>query len=140
MTESKRPETVERFCARTFARDITKLADDLRHAADDVARHVTQLDRVGNPGIPSYADVASNVQQELMRLLGNTHLGSLTTSAQNADQARTKRIAAEAIAAQIDAKAERMRTGEGATPTGFAMGAVVAEGAIIAREYAAKEG
>lgn len=139
MTNPKRPETIEEFCAQTLARHITKLADDLRHAADDVARHANQLDRVGNPGIPSYAVIASNVQQELMRLLGNTHLGSLTTAAQDADQARTKRLAAEAIAAQIDEKAERMRTGDGATSTGFAMGAVVAEGAIIAREYAEKE-
>lgn len=140
MTNPKRPETVEEISARTLVRHAEAIAERLRRVAQRIEGVASRVERVGQPGVVSYASIASDIQGEFRAMLGNLMLEQLVMDACDADRARQRRIAAEVIAAQIDAKAERMRTGDGATPTGFAMGAVVAEGAIIAREYAAKEG
>lgn len=134
MTNPKRPETVEEMSAQQMRRRMKTIAERLRRLAGDIDVTAEREAR------SSYAQLAADVQKEIAWAVANLNAQDLTTDAFMADQACQRRIAAEAIAEQIDAKAERMRTGDGATPTGFAMGAVVAEGAIIAREYAAKEG
>lgn len=139
MTESRRPETVEEMSARQMSRRL----DSVIGRFDDLARELRLIQtRIGGGLVDDdgYAYHAARAQKAIVVALFNAGAEALTNDARQADQARTKRLAAEAVAAQIDAKAERMRTGDGATPTGFAMGAVVAEGAIIAREYAVKEG
>lgn len=140
MTSSKRSETVEEYAAQDLARPIVRAAGELRHVAAVVERSVDTIARVGGPGRQTYASIAEDVQSEVLNMLVNLSLGSMIMAASDADRARQRRIAAEAIAAQIDAKAEAVREGADSPATGFALGAVVAQGAIIAREYAAKEG
>jgi hypothetical protein len=75
--------------------------------ADEVERESKTFDRVGQPGRPSYADVARNVQHAVLWGLANLSLDGLTDAAQDADQARTmasvRATVAEEIANAIEA-------------------------------------
>lgn len=134
MTHPKRPETVEEFCAQQLRQRMTAMAERLRRLAGDIDVTAEREAR------SSYAQLAADVQKEIAWAVANLNAQDLTTDAFMADQARQRRIAAEAIANQIEARADEVLAHTGSDPMERAAGAVISVGAIIAREYAAKEG
>ena len=88
----------------------------------------------------SHADKVRSIQHEVAWGIANMGLPSLIGDACRADQARQRREAAEQIAAQIEVKAAEICDGASTKSAGIALGALAAEGARIARDYANEEG
>jgi hypothetical protein len=82
------PASVEAMCAQQLAHRAATVAADLRKLAERVEQAAGRIDRVGAPGIRSYAAVAADIQHAVMNELPNLRLDGLTTAAQDADAAR----------------------------------------------------
>lgn len=124
----KLPPSVEQYAAGHLRDRIQGVAARLRDLAERVDRFADDVSRVGGPGRSSYANVAAEVQHEVLWGLANLSLDGLTQAAETPDLARARRLAAEAIADQIEA---------GGTLDGERW---QDKAASIARDYAAKEG
>jgi hypothetical protein len=128
--------TYEEFATDQLRGRIEKVAARLRDLAVEVDRESRTFDRVGQPGRPSYATVARNVQHAVLRGLANLSLDGLTDAAHDADQARTmasvRATVAEEIAAAIDG---RIKTWEGMGEQAEAGNEHLRQAARIAREH-----
>jgi len=90
------PESEEEMCAQHLATRADRVAADLRRLAERVQQEASRIGRVGRPGIPNYATVASDIQHAVLSALPNLHLEALTTTAQDADAARAAERSATA--------------------------------------------
>jgi hypothetical protein len=99
MTEIR---TVEAWTAEILEGHIKRAALALRQTADALEREAGRLDRVGSPGLRTYAVVASNVQHAVANALSNLQLDALTIDASEADAARVRSRVAEEIADGIE--------------------------------------
>lgn len=82
--------TVEAYASMNLRRRIEQIAAELRKLADDVSVAGGYLDRVGEPGVSSYAYVAADVQNSVVGRLPNLSLDNLTMLAAEADVARAR--------------------------------------------------
>lgn len=139
MSESKRPTTVEEYGAQHLDHAIVAIRDRLRKLAEEIDLGRFALDKVGKPGRESYAGIAADVQSSVLWAVANMNLSGLVMTAFEADRARQRGVAAKTIADEIDIKVEKIRAEADSPSTGMALGAVLAVGADVAREYAAKE-
>lgn len=89
-------ETNEQFCAKHFTTRADRLAADLRRLAERVEQETGRADRVGRPGIPSYASIAADIVHDVMNALPNLNMHGLIVAAQDADAARA------AVASPVD--------------------------------------
>ena len=78
----------EEWATRLLRERIAAIAARLRGLADDVDRHVSNVDRVGQPGRTSYAQVAQLAQLGVLSGVASMSLGALTTAAYDADHGR----------------------------------------------------
>lgn len=71
-------------------RRLADMSVRLRDLADTMDQHAHRLDRVGSPGIPTYAGVVGNVMHALLWGVANLNADGLVGPAADADIARTK--------------------------------------------------
>lgn len=90
MSDITRPETVEEFSAQFLREAIEKTAERLRKLAEDVEGAAAGIDRVGQPGRPNYATVATDVHRALAWGIANLHTDQIIRHAADADIARAE--------------------------------------------------
>lgn len=90
-TANSRPTTVEGYAAQSLHRRVLSIADRLDDLAATVRRAADGIALTGtSPGHTQYAQVTQRVVHEVITTLANLQLGSLSTTAAEADIARTK--------------------------------------------------
>jgi hypothetical protein len=132
-------DTVEQMGARLLSRRLDDIIGRVSELARDLRLIQTRID-TGPDDRETYARLAAQAQQAVVDMLFNAGVHALAQDAYVADCARARRVAAETIAASIDAEAAKVRLSGDRPVRDAALAECVGVGARVAREYAAREG
>lgn len=81
-------KTVEQTRADYLAECVEAVAQRLRRLADDCDRTANKIRQMPTGAHTGYAEAVGDLQNDLMWMIGNCNLGSLTTRAADTDRDR----------------------------------------------------